>query len=189
MVIIAENRREDLIMAAAKLFRQKGYAKATVRDLAKEVGIQSGSIFHHFKTKEDILVAVMEKVVLEITDKMTNALLNVKDVKEKIKIIVHSELDSILGATHDAMTVLFLEWRSLSKENQDKILALRSRYEQIWLDILEEAKQEGIISADMFILRRFLNGALGWSINWYREDGKLSIKELADQAVSLVIKP
>ena len=53
-------RRQELLSSAARLFRDVGYPRATVRDIAKAVGIQSGSIFYYFKTKEDILVDVME---------------------------------------------------------------------------------------------------------------------------------
>ena len=56
-----EGRRNELIAKSAKLFREKGYDKTTVRDIAAAVGIQAGSWFYHFKTKHDILVAVMEQ--------------------------------------------------------------------------------------------------------------------------------
>ena len=52
-----------LLAAAAKLFREKGYSRTTVRDLAAEVGILSGSIFHHFANKDEILFGVMREVV------------------------------------------------------------------------------------------------------------------------------
>ena len=189
MVIESKNRRHELVQAAAKLFRQKGYARATVRDLAQAVGMQSGSLFHHFKTKEDILFAVMEEVILMITQKMIIALKQVQSPREKVRSLIRSELEAILGETHDAMTVLVYEWRSLSEENQQKILPLRTEYEELWLDTLREAQAAGLIAIDIFVLRRFLNGALSWTINWYREDGDLDLDRLADQALSLAIKP
>ncbi|MCW8978209.1 MAG: TetR/AcrR family transcriptional regulator, partial [Marinobacter sp.] len=58
-----EGARGRLLTEAARLFREKGYERTTVRDLAAAVGIQSGSLFHHFRTKEEILKAVMVETI------------------------------------------------------------------------------------------------------------------------------
>src|SRR5690554_6288787 len=58
-----ESARGRLLREAARLFREKGYERTTVRDLAAAVGIQSGSLFHHFRTKEEILKAVMVETI------------------------------------------------------------------------------------------------------------------------------
>jgi len=54
-----DSPRGRVLRAAAYLFHLQGYSRTTVREIAQVVGIQSGSLFHHFKTKEDILCAVM----------------------------------------------------------------------------------------------------------------------------------
>ena len=63
---IDDSPRGRLLSAAAQLFREKGFDRTTVRDIAAAVGIQSGSIFHHFKSKEDILYSVMELSLIHI---------------------------------------------------------------------------------------------------------------------------
>ena len=183
------NPRGRILAAAAHLFQKKGFERATVRDLAQAVGIQSGSIFHHFKTKEDILRNVMVEVIKFNTDRMQGALEQANTVHDKVLALVKSELQSINGDTGEAMTVLIYEWRSLKPESQQEILVLRQVYEQMWLDVFEEAKEEGLIApdADTFILRRFITGALGWSNFWYKPDGKLDISALAEKSLSLIL--
>jgi hypothetical protein len=83
---------------------------------------------------------------------------------------------------------LVYEWRSLSTESQQFILALRDSYEQLWLDVLGEAKAAGYFKADPFILRRFLTGALSWTTTWFHPEGPLTLEQLAEEALSLVIK-
>lgn len=182
--------RGRLLSAAAHLFRTRGFERTTVRDLAQAVGIQSGSIFHHFKTKEEILRCVMEEVIHFNTDRMKTALAQASDPREKLRALIRCELMSINGATGEAMAVLIYEWRSLQPESQRFILTLRERYEQLWLTALDEAKQAGLIPAhvDTFILRRYLTGALSWSNYWYKPDGALSLDQLADQALALIVK-
>lgn len=177
-----------LLIEAARLFRVKGYERTTVRDLAAAVGIQSGSIFHHFKTKEEILKAVMEEVIIYNTHLMRTKLAAASSAKEEVLALITCEIEAITGVTGDAMSVLVYEWRSLNEGNQRDILKLRDEYEQLWLDALDKAKAEGQIKADTFILRRFLTGALSWTTTWYKRDGEISIEDLAEQALLLAIK-
>jgi hypothetical protein len=76
----------------------------------------------------------------------------------------------------------------LSDESRQHILGLRETYEQLWLDVLGEAKEAGFFSADPFILRRFLTGALSWTETWFRAEGPMTLDQLAEQALTLVIK-
>ncbi len=182
--------RGRLLAAAAHLFRTKGFERTTVRDLAQVVGIQSGSIFHHFKSKEEILRCVMEEVIHFNTDRMKAELAQAKTPRDKLLALIRSELLSINGETGEAMAVLIFEWRSLSEDSQRYILTLREVYEQMWLDTLNEAQAAGLIpaSVDTFIQRRFLTGALSWSTYWYNPQGALTIDQLAEQALTLIVR-
>jgi AcrR family transcriptional regulator len=183
-----DSARGKLLQVAAHLFRNKGYERTTVRDLAGAVGIQSGSIFHHFKSKDEILRAVMEETVLFNTALMRAAIAEAGDVRERVLALIRCELQSIMGGSGEAMAVLVYEWRSLSAQGQAKVLALRDIYEDIWLQVLEEAKGAGFIRGDVFIMRRFLTGALSWTITWFRADGSMSVDQLAEEALNLLFK-
>ena len=187
-LIDPDSARGKLLQTAAHLFRSKGYERTTVRDLASAVGIQSGSIFHHFKSKDEILKAVMEETVIYNTALLRAALADATGPRERVLALIRCELQSIMGGTGEAMGVLVYEWRSLSEEGQAHILSLRDTYEQIWLAVLEEARTAGFFQADPFILRRFLTGALSWTTTWFRPGGKVSLDQLAEQALTLVIK-
>jgi len=193
--LVAQGRVTDpmsakgrLLAKAAKLFKEKGYERTTVRDLAAAVGIQSGSIFHHFKSKEEILMAVMVEVIIYNTYRMQAKLEEAETPEDRVLALIECELEAINGMTGNAMSVLVYEWRSLKEENQNIILSLREDYEKIWLQALDEAKKEGQIVADTFILRRFLTGALSWTTTWFDAEGDIDLKDLARQALTLAIK-
>ena len=181
--------RGRLLAAAAHLFRNKGFERTTVRDLAQEVGIQSGSIFHHFKTKEEILRCVMEEVIHFNTERMREGLQQSENPREKLLALIRSELTSINGDTGEAMAVLIFEWRCLKPDSQAYILELRSHYERMWLDTLAEARDAGLIAPerDLFVLRRFLGGAISWSHYWYKPGGPMGIDQLAEQALHMAL--
>ncbi len=188
LVTDPDSARGKLLQTAAHLFRSKGYERTTVRDLASAVGIQSGSIFHHFKSKDEILRSVMEETVRYNTAMMQAALDEATTLRERVLALIRCELQSIMGGTGEAMAVLVYEWRSLSDEGRAHILALRETYEQIWLEVLAQAKAEGYFKADPFIIRRFLTGALSWTTTWFRSEGPMSLDQLAEEALSLVLK-
>ncbi|MEX6503259.1 TetR/AcrR family transcriptional regulator [Pseudomonas zhanjiangensis] len=183
-----DSARGKLLQTAAHLFRSKGYERTTVRDLASAVGIQSGSIFHHFKSKDEILRSVMEETIRYNTALMQASLAEASDLRERVLALIRCELQSIMGGTGEAMAVLVYEWRSLSPDGQRFILELRDTYEQLWLEVLEEARAAGYFKADPFILRRFLTGALSWTTTWFHPEGPMSLEQLAEQALSLVLK-
>ena len=184
---IDDSPRGRLLSAAAHLFRDKGFDRTTVRDIAASVGIQSGSIFHHFKSKEDILYAVMEEVIHFNTARLRDAMAAEATTEGKLRALIRAELQSIVGDTAEAMTVMVTEWRCLGEDKQRKALELRSIYEQLWLDVLTDLHQQGILKTDPFIMRRLLTGMTGWTPNWFDREGPLSLDDLADIILARVI--
>nr|WP_284709325.1 TetR/AcrR family transcriptional regulator [Marinobacter sediminum] len=192
--LIAENLVSDpngargrLLKEAARLFRDKGYERTTVRDLAAAVGIQSGSLFHHFRTKEEILKAVMVETIRLNTALMQAAVDAAGSAREKLRALVRAELESINGQTGEAMAVLVFEWRSLSEVSQADVLELRDIYEKLWIDVLESLKQEGSLVADPFVVRRMLTGALSWTVTWYKPGrGGLTLDGLTDEVMAMM---
>lgn len=184
---IDDSPRGRLLSAAAHLFRDKGFDRTTVRDIAAAVGIQSGSIFHHFKTKEDILYAVMEEVIQFNTARLQQVVACEATAEGRLRALIRAELQFIVGDTAEAMTVMVTEWRCLNEDKQRKALALRSIYEQLWLDTLGELQQQEATKTDPFILRRLLTGMTGWVRNWFDHDGPLTLDDLAEIILARVI--
>jgi len=178
--------RGRLLHHAARLFRTKGYERTTVRDLASATGIQSGSIFHHFPSKNDILRTVMtEAITLNLT-RMRQALDKVgPDPVARLLVLIRCELHAINGETGEAMAVLFHEWSSLSEEGQASILSLRDEYERLWLDTLGQLHERRILPSPPGLVRRLLTGALAWTVHWYRSDGPMTLDEIAQEVLRL----
>lgn len=172
--------RGRLLLGAAYLFHKQGYAKTTVRELAQFIGIQSGSLFHHFKTKDDILAHVMEQTIIYNHACLQTAIQCSNDPEQQLKELIRAELQAISGDTGSAMAVLVYEWFALSPENQQKLLKLRNDYEGIWLSVIQTLHDQGKIKHDPFIWRRLIGGSIAWTVTWYNVDGKLSLDQLTD---------
>ncbi|HEX4869124.1 MAG TPA: TetR/AcrR family transcriptional regulator [Moraxellaceae bacterium] len=184
-----DSPRGRVLRAAAHLFRSQGYERTTVRDLARVVGIQSGSLFHHFKSKEDILLAVMEEGIRFNLERMREAYEAGAEPRQQLRNLIRAELESIMGETGDAMTVLVYEWGAVSPDKQRELLALREQYEAYWLLALKEARARGLLRHDPFITRRLLAGAVNWTRNWYNPKGPVTLEQLTDQVLEMGLGP
>lgn len=181
------NRRADLIRVSARLFREKGFESTTIRDIAAEVGMRSGSPFYHFKSKQEILAAVMEEGLvagLEATEKIMASTLS---PREKFRTLVRSHLETVLAEGHDFIPVLLYEWRSLPPDLQAHIIELKDRYDLQWQHMLNQLKQAKLIRDDGKVVRLLLLGAINYSAQWYKPGKGLSLDQLADQTVEFFL--
>ncbi|UTA46406.1 TetR/AcrR family transcriptional regulator [Simiduia sp. 21SJ11W-1] len=178
-----------VLRVAAGLFRERGFARTTVRDIAAQVGILSGSLFHHFANKEAILAQLMEELILLVGDAMEAQLCTATTPKARLKVLVACELKAIHGEIGTGFSILVTEWRSLGAASQRQILALREHYEQRWLDCLATLKAQGALAAEPQLARHFIRGAAMETWHWYKPGGPLSVDALADQLVALVVHP
>lgn len=172
--------RGKLLSAAARLFRLQGYDRTTVRDIATSVGIQSGSIFHHFSSKEDILFAVTMEVIRFNTERMRRAVEASEDPQEQLRALIRVELQSIVGDTREAMIVLVRDWRCLSNDKQQMALVVRAEYEGYWMQALNALRDQGRLQTEPTVMRRLINGMTSWTSSWFDEGGALDLDGLTE---------
>lgn len=184
------SRRTELIQIAAHLFRRQGYERTTVRDIAHRAGMKSGSIFYHFRSKEEILHAVMALGISDTTEKLRQALAAAPTPQAKVATLFHVHLRSLLDDNRDALAVMLYEWRSVSEHSRPELIALRDAYEALWQPVLAEAAAAGIINAgqDVALLRRILLGALHWSAQWFDDAGAYDVDTLAEKMLACFLR-
>ncbi|AKQ55275.1 TetR/AcrR family transcriptional regulator [Bordetella hinzii] len=170
-----EVRREAVIQTAGRMFREHGYERTTVRELASAVGLQSGSLFHHFRSKEEILLEVMSRGIEEVLEQGGQALRRYEAPGDRLAALFRVHLWSMLaGAGGDAMHALVYEWRSLSPQARAGVKALSDRYESMWQRVVEQAVGAGVLRGDARVIKRYLLGGLNLTVQWYRPRGRLS---------------
>jgi AcrR family transcriptional regulator len=180
-------RRSELRVAAARLFRKVGYSRATVRDIAKAVGMQSGSIFYYFKTKEDILEDVMGEGMRLFLEAAAAAQRDEATPRMRLRALLVGHLKALHSRDSDELTVVLSEWRSLSPTTRRRIVKQRDEVDAAWDGVLRDLAAEGLVRGDLAIVRLAILGAVNWSVQWYDKRGKLAIEELADQLLDLFV--
>ena len=184
------NRRGDIVRAAGRLFAEKGYAATTIRDIARAVDMQSGSPFYHFKTKHDMLRAVVLEGIAAINDAVIRAANSGKPPRATFEAMLRAHLDQLLGDTgRDFAATLLHESRHLDPEVLAEVTALKDRYETMWQKALKDLKRAGLIEDDDAVTRLFLMGALNWTVQWYHPNGGRTVKQIAWQLSQLLLLP
>jgi len=182
------NRRDALLRVCARLFREKGFDGTTIRDISKAAGMHSGSPFYHFKTKQAMLVAVMEQGLVEGLRKTEAVMALKRPPREKFERMIRAHLDTLFGPGNDFIPVLLYDWRSVTAANRGSIIALRDRYDALWQRMIDALAEAGLLRGDCALARLLVLGAINWSAKWYRPGGRASLDTLARTAVELFLQ-
>lgn len=179
-------RRDVILREATRLFREKGYRSSTLRELAKRSGVQGGSIYHHFSSKEEILFEIMNHTMTELILGLREVLKGLHDPVEKLHNATRFHIEYHINNL-DETYVSDAELRSLTKAKHDSIMTQRRDYETIFVRILEEGIRQGVMNIDNVKLASMamLQMCTGVSY-WFRKDGPLNIHEIADVYVNFI---
>ena len=175
-------RRGQLIRESARLFREKGYEATSVRDIAAATGLQSGSWVYHFKTKQDILAAVMEEGLQRALERIEAIGREQLEPRAHFRALLRAHLDTILAPGQDFIPVLLYEWRSLEAKSRPRVVALQRRYEAVWETVIAQLRRSRDWVQPTRVDRLLMFGALNWMAHWYRPDGPFDVAQLADEA-------
>ena len=182
------NRRDELLRVSARLFREKGFDGTSIRDISSAAGMHSGSPFYHFKTKQDILVAVMEQGLAEGLRGLQDAMAGPATAEQRLVRMIRAQIRTILEDGNDFIPVLLYDWRSLTEANRRRIVALKDRYDSLWQQVIDDLQRDGHVPGDAQLVRLLVLGAVNWTGSWYKAGGRLSLDEIAEGAARLFLR-
>jgi len=185
------NRRRALLVAAARLFRRKGFDGTSTRDIAAAAGMQSGSPFYHFKTKQALLHAVMEEGMRSAIARQQAALAQAEaatpDIAAQLRLLVRNHFGILLGPGSDFIPVMLYEARSITPRQRLALAELQGQYESAWVPVLDALHASGQLRGDVKLARLLIFGALNWSVQWYDRRKGATLDDLTDAAMALFI--
>jgi AcrR family transcriptional regulator len=183
------NRRRALILGAARLFRRKGFAATSTRDIAAAAGMQSGSPFYHFRSKQALLFAVMDEGMRSALLQQQQALdtAGSTDAAQQLRVLVRNHFEALLGPGSDYIPVMLYEARSLTPRQRTALAALKADYEGAWDPVLQSLHDAGRLKADVKLARLLVFGALNWSVQWFDRRKEASLDQLTEAALGLFI--
>jgi AcrR family transcriptional regulator len=179
---------DDIVSAAAKIFRTKGYHAATVRDIADEVGILKGSLYHHFASKEELLYLVVKEPIAQMYRTISEIAAADATAAEKLRRAISAHLEAF-DRHYPHLFVYLRERESVKRRFREMIGFSPKEYERCWQQILREGIENGEFRPDLDIqvTSYGMLGMLNWSYKWYDPQGRLSVREVAEEFTTLAL--
>ncbi|TGD86084.1 TetR family transcriptional regulator KstR2 [Mycolicibacterium sp. CH28] len=183
------SRRDELLVLAATMFAERGLRATTVRDIADSAGILSGSLYHHFKSKEQMVSEVLRDFLDWLFDRYQAIISTESNPLERLKGLFMTSFEAI-EHRHAQVVIYQDEAKRLSTLPQFDFVETRNKEQrQMWLDLLNEGVAQGCFrpDIDVDVVYRFIRDTTWVSVRWYQPGGPLSAEEVGRQYLAIVL--
>jgi len=182
----AEGRRQEILRAAARVFRRRGFDAAGMREIAEEADLSPGNLYHYFQGKQEILYYCQDRAL----DAMLAALDHVGEgetVSLRLAFVLKAHIRCILDDMEGAAAHLVVD--ALPAGLRGAIVAKRDRYESGVRKLVEEGEQSGEFRVEEpVIITRAILGSLNWTAQWFDPDGSKAPGEVADIIADYLVR-
>jgi len=182
-------RRDEILAVAAKVFASRGIAASTVRDIADEAGILSGSLYHHFASKDQMVVEVLLPVIEEQQARYIEASKQIDDPVELVRRFIHIGVDGVARSPH---TARIMHNESVQFQTNEPLLVVhetRQVTRRLWVSVLKRGARAGVFRKDLDadVAVRAIFDTVYSSARWLPPRGRSSTTKIATQLSQLFL--
>jgi AcrR family transcriptional regulator len=183
------SRRDELLELAATMFAERGLRATTVRDIADSAGILSGSLYHHFASKEEMVDEVLRGFLDWLFERYQHVVDTEPNPLERFKGLFMASFDAI-EHRHAQVVIYQDEAKRLSSQPRfSYVEELNKRQRRMWVDVLQQGIEEGYFRPDLDVdlVYRFIRDTTWVSVRWYLPGGPLTAEEVGRRYLSIVL--
>ncbi len=175
---------ESILRTAARIFAEKGYHQASIRDIARETGVSLSGLYYYFSSKEELLFLIQDHAFGTLEDTMERLLAGVADPHRKLRLVIENHLRYFVNNMAE-MKVLSHEAESLTGEYRARVNARKRRLTDGVSQVLQELDPGNGI--DRRVATFALFGMMNWLYNWYRPERDVPVERLAEDMSRLFL--
>jgi TetR/AcrR family transcriptional regulator, cholesterol catabolism regulator len=199
--------RADIIRAAAEVLQRSGYEAATMKDIAAQVNLTAASLYHHFRNKDALLLAVLEVGMDYIIERVEPIACGTETSANKLRAMIREHIVGVTENTAVGAAMVFEirtlmsvsppthnapqdDWNAYHQfiAGRDQFFARRDHFESLFRQVVREGMEHGAFrSVDVPIYVKMLLGAHNWVGVWFKSDGRLSGSEIADRFAEMLL--
>lgn len=183
------SRRDELLAMAGRMFAEQGLRSTTVRDIADAAGILSGSLYHHFDSKEAMVDELLRGFLDSLFARYQEIAAAESSAADTLRQFVVASFEAI-DADHHAVAIYQDEAKRLAGQERFVYIDERNReFRKLWHTVLERGVADGEFRSDLNIelVYRFMRDTVWVAVRWYRPGGAMSVDQIADQYLSVVL--
>jgi AcrR family transcriptional regulator len=184
------DRRNHIVEAAGRLFAENGVAGTTVRMIGDAVGLHSGSLYHYFESKDDIVDAIIFEYFDELTQGYQTVLDSDQTPPAQLSALMFESFRSI-ARRPVACEIYRHDYKYLAGLDRFRyVVEATERVQRTWLDVIEKGMANGDFRADIDprLFYRFARDAIWQTAEWYRAGGRYSIEQIAKACVGVLLE-
>ena len=182
------NRKEQIYEVAERLFSERGYHATTMREIARELAIEGGSLYSHISGKQELLYAIVLRGSEQFLQAARDTIAAFGSARARLRELMRRHLAIMAESTPRAI-VHFHEWHHLEPEHQATIRARRDQYESYVRQIIHDGVIAGEFAThDERLVGFYVLSLLNWTYQWYTPGGTWNAHELADQFFDLLTR-
>lgn len=184
-----EDRMREIEAAAREVFSRRGYAAASISEIAKSAGIREGTIYKYYENKRDLLLTVVQHWYEELIAGYLEALADVEGTRAKLRTIIRNHLKAI-KASPDLSRLFFTEVRGADDYRDSLLFELNRQYARVLTDVIEEGIKTGTVRADLSttLVRDIVFGGLeAHASGFLANRSELDVDEITDQLSNLIL--
>ncbi|HUF13849.1 MAG TPA: TetR/AcrR family transcriptional regulator [Longimicrobiales bacterium] len=184
--IAYDDKLERILRIAAEVFSEKGYHRASIRDISRATGVSLSGLYYYVDSKEELLYRIQEHGFGTLLANLDELLAGVTDPHRKLRLLVENHLRYFVGNMKE-MKVLSHEAESLTGDMREAVDAMKRSYSRIAKEILAELSA-GEPAIDLRVATYSLFGMMNWIYNWYHPDLDVAVEELAEDIHRLFLR-
>ncbi|MBO0853630.1 MAG: TetR family transcriptional regulator [Nocardia sp.] len=182
-------RRAELLALAAGMFAERGLRATTVRDIADAAGILSGSLYHHFDSKESMVDEILRGFLDELFGRYREIVAAKLSPRASLEALVIASCESF-DRWHSAVAIYQAEAKRLGESPRFEYIAEYNReFRELWRTVLTDGVRDGSFrpELDVELAFRFLRDTVWVAVRWYRPGGRITADILAKQYLTIVL--
>ncbi|AZG47879.1 TetR/AcrR family transcriptional regulator [Gordonia insulae] len=187
--VSGSTRRDELLTTAGRMFAEQGLRSTTVRDIADAAGILSGSLYHHFDSKESMVDEILRGFLDDLFARYREIADSSLTAADTLRRLVVASFEAI-DAQRNAVAIYQDEAKRLAGQDRFGYIGERNtEFRELWHAVLRRGVDDGEFRADLDVelAYRFLRDTVWVAVRWYRPGGELSADDIAGQYLAIVL--
>jgi AcrR family transcriptional regulator len=182
-----DRRQQDVVVAAARLFAERGYDQTSVPDLARELGLATGSLYHYFGSKEQLLIEICDQLMDPLLERARELTARDAPPEQRLRDLVRLWVAHVVD--HRDHMLVFQQQRHAIRHGAQwrSVRASRKAFEDLVADVLAQLHSHADPPEERRLLIAALLGMVNHTAQWYRPSGSLSAQQIADGYVDLLV--
>lgn len=182
----SDQRYREILERAARLIFQSGYEATSMQEIAEACGLTKAGLYHHIKTKEALLLAIMHYGMDLFDDQVLAKVSDIPDPVERLRACMARNIALVTQDSTKEVTIILHEHQTLTGASAQEINVRKKRYVTFLEGTFREAMARGQIrTVEPTIAAFSFLGTVLWTYKWYREGGKLNPSQITDGMIDL----